>query len=242
VSVRTGAGGGADPQGPHTRVVLVGPTAGLRWASSLQALPEFELVGQADASAGSELSLRQVRADVLLADLGAIHMETVDWLVRVQQMVGARQMVVVYGFANTQVLDALRVRGALLKRTPLSPEDLLSGLRETVRGWHSVSLALRQLPDPAPAPRFDLARMEALISAMPRVACECPRHLADLVTMLGEFERYSADCETRQPADVALHAYLYRVAGHARSMMEEALLTLARAEGLVPLGEGGERA
>jgi MerR family transcriptional regulator, light-induced transcriptional regulator len=153
VSVRTGAGGGADPQGPHTRVVLVGPTAGLRWASSLQALPEFELVAQADASAGSELSLRQVRADVLLADLGAIHMETVDWLVRVQQMVGARQMVVVYGFANTQVLDALRVRGALLKRTPLSPEDLLSGLRETVRGWHSVSLALRQLPDPAPAPR-----------------------------------------------------------------------------------------
>jgi len=143
--------------------------------------------------------------------------------------------VVVYGFANTQVLDALRVRGALLKRSPLSPEDLLVGLRETVRGWQSVSLALRQLPDPAPAPRFDLARMEQLISAMPRVACECPRHLADLVTMLGQFEAYSADCETRQPADVALHAYLYRVAGHARAMMEEALLTLARAEGILPM-------
>jgi len=223
----------------RTRVVLVGQSAGLRWSSALQGLPEFDLVAQVDATPGAELALRQQAGDVLLADLGAVHMETVDWLVRVQQMVGARQMVVVYGFANTQVLDALRVRGALLKRSPLSPEDLLAGLRETVRGWQSVSVALRQLPDPAPAPRFDVARMEQLISAMPRVACECPRHLADLVTMLSQFEAYSADCETRQPADVALHAYLYRVAGHARAMMEEALLTLARAEGILPMdGQG----
>jgi DNA-binding transcriptional MerR regulator len=228
--------GGAGTAAAHvSRVVLVGQGASLRWTSALQGLQEFDLTAQVDASPGSELALRQVNADLLLADLGAIHMETVDWLVRVQQMVGARQMVVVYGFANTQVLDALRVRGALLKRAPLSPEDLLQGLRETVRGWHSVSLALRQLPDPAPAPRIDPARLDQLIAAMPRVACECPRHLADLVTMLGQFEAYSADCETRQPADVALHAYLYRVAGHARAMMEEALLTLARAEGILPM-------
>ncbi len=236
VNSTTSARNGHTPASAQaTRVVLVGQSTGLRWSAALQGLQEFDLVAQVDASPGAELGLRQVNADVLLADLGAIHMETVDWLVRVQQMVGARQMVVVYGFANTQVLDALRVRGALLKRAPLSPEDLLLGLRETVRGWHSVSLALRQLPDPAPAPRFDTARLDQLISAMPRVACECPRHLADLVTMLGQFEAYSADCETRQPADVALHAYLYRVAGHARAMMEEALLTLARAEGILPM-------
>ncbi len=66
---------------------------------------------------------------------------------------------------------------------------------------------------------------------MPRVACECPQHLSELVTMLGQFEAYSADCESRQPADVTLHAYLYRVAGHARALMEEALATVAKAEG-----------
>jgi len=72
---------------------------------------------------------------------------------------------------------------------------------------------------------------------MPRVACECPQHLAQLVTMLAQFETYSADCETRQPADVALHAYLYRMAGQARALMEEALVTLARAEGVALPGE-----
>jgi len=74
--------------------------------------------------------------------------------------------------------------------------------------------------------------MGLLVQSMPRVACECPRHLADLVTMLGQFEAYSAECETREPADVALHAYLYRVAGHARALMEDALITLAEAEGV----------
>jgi len=220
---------------PRIRIALVGASAGVRWAASVQAQPDLDLVAQSEATPGAELSLRHVHADVLLADLGAVHMETVDWLVRVQHMVGARQMVVVYGFAASQVLDALRVRGALVKRSPLSPDDLLKGLRETVRGWQSVSHALRQLPDPAPAPKFDQPGMQELISNMPRVACECPRHLADLVTMLSQFEQYSADCESRQPADVALHAYLYRVAGHARAMMEEALLTLARAEGLMPM-------
>lgn len=67
---------------------------------------------------------------------------------------------------------------------------------------------------------------------MPKVACECPKHLAELITLLGQFETYSADCESRQPADVALHAYLYRIAGHARAMMEEALATVAIAEGV----------
>ncbi|MEY4766392.1 MAG: hypothetical protein RI907_3065 [Pseudomonadota bacterium] len=220
------------------RLVLVGASAGLRWSSLLQGQPDLSLVAQAEAAPGAELGLRQVKAEVLLADLGAIHMETVDWLVRVQHLLGARQMVVIYGFAPQQVLDALRVRGAVLKRSPLSPEDLLSGVREAVRGWQSVSEALRQLPEPAPAPRFDPASLHQFIAGMPRVACECPRHLADLVTMLSQFEAYSADCETRQPADVALHAYLYRVAGHARAMLEDALLTLARAEGLVPMEEG----
>ena len=201
----------------------------------MSAQPAFDLVAHIDASPGSELGLRDVHADLLVVDMASLHMETVDWLVRAQHLIGARQMLVMYGFAATQVLDALRARGAVLRRSPLGTDELLHALHETVRGWQSVSLALRQMPDPAPSPRLDPARMQELVASMPRVACECPTHLAELVTMLAQFERYSADCESRQPADVALHAYLYRVAGHARAIMEEALLTLARAEGLMPM-------
>lgn len=214
------------------RVLLVGPDAGTRWRTTLEAVTELDVVGSLDASPQSELRVQHLQADMVVAELGALHMETVDWLVRLTKLVNARQMCVIYGFANSQVLEALRARGVILRRSPLAPHELSQALVDTVRGWQSVSEALRTLPDPAPPPRFDGPGLVNLAQSMPRVACECPQHLSELVTMLGQFEAYSADCESRQPADVTLHAYLYRVAGHARALMEEALATVAKAEGV----------
>lgn len=214
------------------RLLLVGAGAGVRWADALRGIEGLQVVGSVDDSAVSELALQQVQADMVLADLGAVHMESVDWLSRLVRTVGARQMIVIYGFANTQVQEALRARAAVLRRSPLAPDEFRQTVIETVRGWRSVSQALLTLPDPAPSPRFDPTDLKALVASMPKVACECPTHLAELVTLLGQFEAYSADCESRQPADVALHAYLYRVAGHARALMESALATVAQAEGV----------
>ncbi len=218
------------------RVVLAGPEAAARWRDVLGGMAGIEVIGCADDSGPAELSLRQAQADVVVADLGPVHMETVDWLVRLTRMVGARQMIVVYGFANSQVLEALRARTALLRRAPVDAAELGQIVRDAVRGWRTVAQGLRAVPDPAPPRRYDAVALQQLIRAMPRVACECPNHLSELVTLLSQFEAYSAECETRQPADVALHAYLYRVAGHARALMEDALTTLAVAEG-VPLPE-----
>jgi hypothetical protein len=53
----------------------------------------------------------------------------------------------------------------------------------------------------------------------------------ELLQTIGSFERYSAECENRSPADADLHRYLHRVAGAARCIFEEALVRLARAEG-----------
>jgi DNA-binding transcriptional MerR regulator len=219
------------------RLLLVGNGAGARWADALHGIEGVQVVGAVDESAVGELAVQQVQADMVLADLGAVHMESVDWLSRLVRTVGARQMIVIYGFANTQVLEALRARAAVLRRSPLNPDEFRHTVLDTVRGWRSVSQALLAIPDPAPAPRFDSVDLMALISAMPKVACECPKHMADLITMLGQFEAYSADCESRQPADVALHAYLYRVAGHARALMEDALATVAKAEGVAVPGK-----
>ena len=218
------------------RLLIVGNGAGSRWSDALHGLEGVQVVGAVDESAVSELALQQVQADMVLADLGSVHMESVDWLTRLVRTVGARQMIVIYGFANSQVVEALRARAAVLRRSPLNPDEFRHTVLDTVRGWRSVSHALRAVPDPAPPARFDSSDLMTLISAMPKVACECPKHMADLITMLGQFEAYSADCESRQPADVALHAYLYRVAGHARALMEEALATVAQAEGVAVPG------
>lgn len=222
----------ASASADEVRLLLVGKGAGARWGDSLRGLGGVRVVGALDESPAAELAAQQMRADLILADLGSVHMESVDWLGRLVRHVGARQMIVIHGFANSQVLEALRARAAVLRRSPLQPDEFRQTVLEAVRGWFSVGQALQALPDPAPVPRFDSADLVALIAQMPKVACECPKHLAELITLLGQFETYSADCESRHPADVALHAYLHRIAGHARAMMEEALATVAVAEGV----------
>jgi hypothetical protein len=218
--------------GGKVRVLLVGRSLTARHAQLVKMLDGVVLTAHIGEGSEGELAARGLQADVLLADVGPLHMDTVQWLWRVSRLVGAQQSIVVYGFAAKHVLEALRARAVVLRRAPLSPEELGGLLSEVIRDWLSLADVAPEVPKLAPPPRFDAAALDALTQAMPRVACECPQHLAQLVSLLSQFENYSADCETRQPADVALHAYLYRIAGQARALMEDALVTLAKAEGV----------
>ncbi|MDB5728371.1 MAG: helix-turn-helix-type transcriptional regulator [Noviherbaspirillum sp.] len=80
--------------------------------------------------------------------------------------------------------------------------------------------------------RFDEEMLATITAAGNRLACECPRHLADLLLMVGSFERYSAQCASRNADDAQLHQELQRAAGRARAILETAMERLARAEGL----------
>jgi hypothetical protein len=84
----------------------------------------------------------------------------------------------------------------------------------------------------APPRRFDdksLARLATISSA---VKCECPRHLAELLTSLSAFEKYSIECESRSDKDAALHAYLNASASRARHAIETALTRVIEAENI----------
>jgi hypothetical protein len=53
-----------------------------------------------------------------------------------------------------------------------------------------------------------------------------------LLIRLGNFETYSAECESRSPADAALHHYLKEVTGNARALLEDAMVRVVQAEGI----------
>jgi len=73
--------------------------------------------------ADTELAARGLQADAVLVEIGALHMDTAQRLWRLARVVGARHQIVVYGFANTQVLESLRVRSAVLRRAPMAPDE-----------------------------------------------------------------------------------------------------------------------
>jgi hypothetical protein len=85
---------------------------------------------------------------------------------------------------------------------------------------------------PLPRRRFDNESLARISAASTVVQCECPHHLADLVSSLFAFELYSTECENRSPEDAALHAYLHATTAQARSLIEEALQKVIEAEGI----------
>ena len=88
------------------------------------------------------------------------------------------------------------------------------------------------LSGPIPARRFTPQQLTKLGMASTSIDCECPQHLAQLITALSAFEVYSASCKSRNEEDAALHRYLHRTSASARSLIEAALERVARAERL----------
>ena len=88
------------------------------------------------------------------------------------------------------------------------------------------------IASPAAARLFNDHELAYLASQSTAIACECPTHLAELITRLLHFELYSAECESRSAEDAALHAYLHKTTSRARNMMERALARVVELENM----------
>jgi hypothetical protein len=84
-----------------------------------------------------------------------------------------------------------------------------------------------------PTRRWDDDALADFAGLSSTIACECPRHVAELLMQLSHFEAYSAECRNRSAADAELHAYLQQVASTSRERFEAALEHVALHEGLI---------
>lgn len=146
---------------------------------------------------------------------------------------------VVLRYAAAPAVAALQAAGAVVLREPADADALSAWLNALLPpaaeppGHHPAPLTVDDAAA-CPAPRWDDATLQALAGLSTTVACECPRHLAELLIQLGQFEAYSAQCASRDAKDAALHRHLQRVSGQARLLLEDALARVAEAEGLLP--------
>lgn len=184
-----------------------------------------------------------LRAELLVAELATLQPSSAERLLALAQRLGVQRSVLVYGFGADAAAQRLRAAGWQPRRAPLEDAELRSLVDHAAAALagappaavaNTATTAATAPPADAPSRLFDDAALAQLAAASSTVACECPRHLAELVMLLGNFETYSAECAARGPADAALHAHLQQVAASARAMFEGALLRVAQAE-LIPL-------
>ena len=232
------------------RVAVVGEALALRLqrpevvqrlAHRWQVMAVFESLAEA-ARAGSGAA-----ADLLLWHAPGLQLSALPELKAAQGALRARHVAVAYRFAGAAAKDEFASSGARVVCEPADDDALgawLASLEDAALAragapndepvpQRSHVLAPHLAPDEVRPRRFDDAALTQFAGLSTTIACECPRHVAELLMQLSNFEAYSADCAHRCPADAELHAYLQRVAGVSRALFESALESVARHEGLL---------
>lgn len=224
------------------QVALVGQALAPRLAAGGRELLALDIVARCGdmASAGATLSgAGAPGVEVLLMEISELDDSVVPAIAALREQMGVAA-VVLYRFCASATIRQLRAHGCLVARAPTDVAEIVL-LCQAARSALPVPLAHlapAQAPSGAPAARrFDDQALALLAASSNSLACECPRHLSEILLMLGSFERYSAQCATRNVDDARLHELLNHAAGSARVLLETALERLARADNL-PLPAG----
>ncbi len=230
----------------QARIAFCGPMIrdALRQAADLG--PELQLVGDYDDQESMRSSLKPGAVDVVVIECPTLF---ADQIREVQQLVRdlrARRGIVIYRFAQSSVIEPLDkdlrmitamrapVNAAELRlactadlRLPSSPSDA-----EAARAAEAIARATDDEADDIPPRLFSDEKLARIARLSSTVQCECPQHLAGLLSSLAAFETYSAECENRNAEDAQLHAYLHRATAECRAEMETALRHLMEVEGI----------
>ena len=221
------------------RLALVGAALGTR----LQRPAILRRLGRPVVLSGPFDDLAQAAAALQASDVDALllhepHLQA-GWLKAADLAAPSLARVpkaVLYGFAADAVCEVLATAGTALLREP-QPDVVLAQwlhtLCVTTAAPRPAARSTAPATRPVPQRRWEDAALADFAGLSSTIACECPRHVAELLMQLSHFEAYSAECEQRSAADAEIHADLKQVAAASRARFEVALERVALHEGLL---------
>lgn len=217
------------------RLVTVGEALSARFDEALDTANRVELIKCFRDPVEFEQDVKKTEADILIIDQPTLQTGNISQIVHWLSRSAINRAVIIYRFTSDETLGEIPSSKCSTLRAPVDTPTLIEHCL-ALRGT-AIPVKPGNLPDmkttlPAPPRRFDDRSLARLASISSTVKCECPRHLAELITSLCAFEQYSFQCESSSPRDAALHAYLNNTASHARHMIEDALELVIDAENL----------
>lgn len=218
--VRSAAPGARGPG----RVAVVGRALATRLVGSTGG-PTFDDAVVIDAL--GDLSPDR-RFDVLVVEMPTIHADGAGALGQALKQSGARAAVVVYEFGARGAVAALEALGAVCMKGPIDPSAVDRAVQALLASGAFGGEAPAGIPT---SPRFSADQLARIVARAPAIACECPRHLANLIGSLVAFERFSEECQHRNAEDAHIHRDLQRMAVSARAMVEASLERVLAFEG-----------
>lgn len=220
--------------GRRPRLVVVGESLAPQFALQQDELQAVEVLARYPRL--PDMPILPPEPDVLVIEYPTLHEGSLEAVRSALRRAAAREAIVVYGFAPRQIVRALERAGFRVLRAPINPaevEHLCAGSAVSPEqappgpGGDPIAEALQAKVPPR---LYGAEQLGRIAEASSTVECECPHHLVQLVSTLAAFEAYSAECESRSAQDAALHAYLHVTTARARTLIEQALSELVKAE------------
>jgi DNA-binding transcriptional MerR regulator len=153
----------------------------------------------------------------------------------IQRLVQAhhfQQAIVLYNFGQEPVVATLKLAGIKVRREPVSNTELGELINSVLWMDHTPEVSDFQRNGLVPPRKYSDETLSRMANISSQVLCECPRHVAELITQLASFEQYSQECLNKSTDDAHLHAYLSTVSGSARALFEKALEMVAQHENI----------
>jgi hypothetical protein len=211
------------------RLAVLHPTLGQTLAGPIDGLrTQIQII---KLSEGGPLPDGVGPVDVVVTALDSLGRDPTTMLRRIRLALQPTSLVVTYNYMARPLREKLLSQPLRLLKGQIAPERLREML---VQGLVTDRLrkGIRSKPSSQAPRRFTAEQLATLQAQNSRLDCECPNHVASLVTALLAFETYSENCTSQNAADAALHRKLSTGTSQARAVMEELLMTLVQAEGI----------
>jgi hypothetical protein len=216
------------------KLALLGDTYPSQLQANSRALRDLEVVWAGTSLEAFRAEVPALRPQVLaldFVDLGKVPERLVPELLAAT---GAAHALVSYRLTHHGMLQALTSQRIRFIQGPLPLGLLRTHVHRALdeaRQARSQDVTQGPSREPRP-PRFTPEQLGRLMELVATVKCECPNHLAQLISGLRAFEDYSKECESRDEKDQRMHALLYRQTAVAREAMEDGLIALLEHENI----------
>jgi DNA-binding transcriptional MerR regulator len=225
----------APSQAPVTvAVVGVGMAARVASGQLALALPDkpiqiTEILEDLDEAAQAPMPSRP---QVLLVRVNSLHVLAGNDIQRLVHAHPFQQAIVLYNFGQEPVIAGLKLAGIKVRREPISNAELGELINSLLWLDHNPEASDVQRSGLVPPRKYSDETLHRVANSPNKVLCECPRHVAELISQLASFEQYSQECLNKSAEDAHLHAYLSSVSGSARALFEKALEMVAQHENI----------
>ena len=227
------------------RIGLVATIARQAVREAADTAPALRVVGEFQTVLELIEAIKPGAVDLLIIEKDTIFPEEISEIQDAIATMRVRRAILIYRFAQDEIIQPLDIKRITALRAPVDAAEIqlacIADIQLALRSGKPESVPVSE-SDPQkftrttqgelPERAYSDEQLVRIANMSSVVICECPQHLASLLSSLAAFEKYSEQREDRNEDDAALHGFLHKTTAKCRSQMEMALSEVLTQEGI----------